>query len=131
MIDKKKITLNGICPYFTMFPLEFPYSILNNLASPKEWVLDPFCGRGTTNYAARILGLPSIGVDSSRVAAAIAGAKLANTTPYAIIDEACRILDGSALDVPVGKFWDLAFHEDVLLKICRLREALLADCGAD
>ena len=67
--------LNSICPYFTMFPLEFPLGILKRNAKEGSIVLDPFCGRGTTNYAARLLGLSSVGVDSSPVAAAIARAK--------------------------------------------------------
>ena len=39
--------LNAVCPYFTMFPLEFPLRILAE-AQADHWVLDPFCGRGTT-----------------------------------------------------------------------------------
>lgn len=34
-------------------------------------MLDPFCGRGTTLYAARLAGLPSVGIDINPVAAAI------------------------------------------------------------
>lgn len=48
-----RLRLNAVCPYFTMFPLDFPYQHLLD-AQPGEWVLDPFCGRGTTNYAARL-----------------------------------------------------------------------------
>ncbi|WP_338066098.1 DNA methyltransferase, partial [Hydrogenibacillus schlegelii] len=40
-----------------MFPLDFPLSHLKE-ARREDWVLDPFCGRGTTLYAARLLGLP-------------------------------------------------------------------------
>ena len=43
--------LNGICPYFTMFPLEFPLGVLLRHAKRGEAVLDPFAGRGTTLYA--------------------------------------------------------------------------------
>ena len=70
--------LNGVCPYFTMFPLVFPLRILERYASRGEWVLDPFSGRGTTNYAARLLGLPSVGIDSSPVASALTQAKMAS-----------------------------------------------------
>src|SRR5215469_13979790 len=86
-------TLNGICPYFTMFPLDFPYTILSTQAKPGEWVIDPFCGRGTTNYASRILRLPSIGIDSNPVAVALSQAKLANATPASIMQVTRRILD--------------------------------------
>lgn len=131
-VDKElrnKTKLNGICPYFTMFPLDFPYTILNESASNGDWVLDPFCGRGTTNYASRFLGLPSIGIDSSPVAVAISQAKLANTSPQAIVKSAKHILDNGPepQEVPEGEFWDWAFHKDVLFILCRLREELLKD----
>jgi hypothetical protein len=113
--------LNGICAYFTMFPLGFPRAVLH-----------PFCGRGTTNYASRILGLPSFGVDSSPVAVALSQAKLANTTPDAIVAEAERILyERPAATKPVGDFWDLAYHANVLDVICRLREGMLAEGSSD
>lgn len=129
-----KITgrLNAICPYFTMFPLEFPLGVLRN-AEPGQLVVDPFCGRGTTNYAARTLGLPSIGVDSSPVAVALSQAKLADSTPHRIVAAAHRILRDvpEASDVPDGEFWRWAFHYDVLQVLCRLREGLLANCRSD
>ncbi len=128
-----KTALNGICPYFTMFPLDFPYEVLKQHAEPGQWVLDPFCGRGTTNYASRLLGLPSIGIDSSLVAVAIAEAKLANTTPEEIIEAARTILDERVepTDVPKGEFWEWAFHEEALSILCRFRETLLEDCSSD
>ncbi len=43
------LRLNTICPYYTMFPLSFPFRVLNG-AQPSEWVLDPFCGSGTTSW---------------------------------------------------------------------------------
>ena len=132
-VDKKRITLNGICPYFTMFPLDFPYTILSKYATENDWVLDPFCGRGTTNYASRILGLPSIGIDNNSVAVALSQAKMANTMPPVIVLEAHTILDEIAIpeNVPEGEFWELAYHRHVLEVLCRLREGLLQNCATD
>lgn len=125
-------TLNAVCPYFTMFPLKFPLRILQKRAEPEEWVLDPFSGRGTTNYAARLLGLPSVGVDSSPVAAALTQAKLANATPEAIVSCARKILLGPPpTEIPVGEFWERAFAPDVLESICQVRQALMVDCLAE
>ncbi len=62
-----ELRLNTICPYFTMFPLSFPFKVLCN-AQKTDLVYDPFCGRGTTNYAARLLGIKSYGVDSNSFA---------------------------------------------------------------
>jgi hypothetical protein len=77
--------LNAVCPYFTMFPLEFPLRIFRQYADTRDVVLDPFAGRGTTLYAARMLGLPAFGIDNNPVAVAISQAKLANTTPGRIM----------------------------------------------
>jgi hypothetical protein len=64
-MDQLATALNAICPYYTMFPLAFPLGVLKRRGQPKQWVLDPFCGRGTTTFAARLLGLPSVSLDSN------------------------------------------------------------------
>lgn len=121
--------LNGICPYFTMFPLDFPLGILLRRARKGDVVLDPFCGRGTTNFAARLVGLHSLGVDSSPVAAAITASKLATATVDDILSEARRILtEREARHIPASEFWEWAFHPTVLGALCRFREAFLEDC---
>jgi len=130
-VTPAQTALNGICPYFTMFPLSFPLSVLQREARPGDAVLDPFCGRGTTNFAARLLGLRSLGVDSSPVAVAITAAKLATATADEILAEARRILDREARQIPTGEFWRCAFHPDVLNALCRFREAFLEDCTTD
>lgn len=118
--------LNAICPYFTMFPLEFPHGILRY--APKDAViLDPFCGRGTTNYAARFLKRASYGIDSSPIAVAIAKAKLASASERTVLRLARRILKnkkGLEPVIPRGEFWRRAFHLETLRQLCLLREAL-------
>ncbi len=126
------IRLNGLCPYYTMFPLDFPFKHLIK-AKPGDWVFDPFCGRGTTNFAARLLGLPSVGIDSNPVAAAVAAAKLVNVNPIDISNECDTILsdDFQPEDIPQGRFWDLCYHPLTLKQICKLREELLKDCSTE
>lgn len=121
------VRLNAICPYFTMFPLDFPLGILKAHARPNARVLDPFCGRGTTNFAARLLGLRTVGIDASRVAAAATQAKLVAPTPREIIGAAKAILRRKrrSIEIPEGEFWRLAYHADVLRELCLLRDALL------
>lgn len=126
------IVLNAVCPYFTMFPLDFPIRILRSRAKKNEHVLDPFCGRGTTNFAARLLGLRSLGIDSSPVAAAITATKLASAKPDEIVKEAEEIIgSGVSGPRPEGEFWQRGYHAGVLNKICRLRAGLLQDCSTD
>jgi hypothetical protein len=116
-----------------MFPLRFPHGVLEGAAEPGDVVLDPFCGRGTTNYASRLLGLSSFGVDSNPVAVALSEAKLANVTPGEIVAEAERILRErpAPVGMPSGEFWDLAYHPEVLEALCRLREGLQSGVTSD
>ncbi len=121
--------LNAICPYFTMFPLAFPHTILKRHAFATQTVCDPFCGRGTTVMAARMLGLKAVGIDTNPLAAALTDAKLVHTTPEAIVDAMRTILREvrSPHSTPRGEFWDAAFQADVLDVLCRLREGLIAN----
>ena len=117
--------LNSVCPYFTMFPLEFPLEALAG-AEPGTWCLDPFCGRGTTLYAARLLGLNAVGVDVNQVATALAAAKLVYVRPQKAITLASRLLcEVDPTDVPSGEFWDHAYAPKTLVDLCRLREGLI------
>lgn len=119
--------LNAIAPYFTMYPLSFPLNELSQ-ARPGEWVLDPFCGRGTTNFAARLLGLPSAGIDSNPVAAAVARSKIVRADADGVIRRCKELLASvrAPREVPEGEFWELAYHRETLLDICRLRESLMS-----
>jgi len=118
------VRLNTICPYYTMYPLQFPLRVLRN-AQPRRWVLDLFCGRGIINFAARLLGMNTVGFDTSPIAVAIASAKLVRVSASEVIVEAQRILSSKReVDVPEGTFWDTAFHRKTLVDICRLRQAI-------
>jgi hypothetical protein len=104
-----------------MFPLSFPYSLLKK-AKKGDVVYDPFCGRGTTNYAARLLGLKSIGVDSNPVAHAIAQAKLVNVRPRDVISLCKEIVINTKIsEIPNSEFWDRAYHPLTLIDINKAR----------
>jgi hypothetical protein len=127
--------LNAVCPYFTMFPLEFPMRrIRQERASGRSPVVfDLFCGRGTTLYAAREAGLECIGIDVSPVAVAIARAKLASTTLSSVMALTEKLLTNTVgVHVPDSEFWTLAYNPNTLNDIARLRQGLLAarDTGA-
>ena len=121
--------LNAVCPYFTMFPLRFPMRVLSRETRTDVEVLDPFCGRGTTNMAARLRGLHSTGIDSHPLAAALTEAKLASTSPEAITKALDEIMDESedAVEVPAGEFWELAYEGSTLTAISKIRAALMRD----
>jgi predicted RNA methylase len=115
--------LNTICPYYTMFPLAYPLAELAALQAPAR-ILDPFCGRGTTLYAARMLKLEAYGTDTNPVAVAIAEAKLARTTPEQVMRLAMELLAGDEVDMPEGDFWFMAYAPSTLQAICKLRIGL-------
>jgi hypothetical protein len=118
--------LNAICPYFTMFPLEYPLGVLKQYRWANPVVMDPFCGRGTTLFAARKLGLVARGIDSSPIAVAIARAKLAAVDTGNALELAKRYMEEhERVAVPDNSFFRVAFHPDVLRKVCAIREGLL------
>ncbi len=125
--------INAICPYYTMFPLTFPLRVISKRPVKKGWIVDPFCGRGTTNLAARMSGISTFGMDSSPIAVAISEAKLADTTIDRVTHAAYHILndDTEPSDIPTGRFWRHMYHANVLHAICKLREAFLCDCRSD
>ena len=129
-MNSSTVAMNAVCPYFTMFPLEFPLRVLSRESATNAKVLDPFCGRGTTNMAARLQGLSSVGIDSHPLATALTKAKLVSTNSKAIVKALERILSesGDVEGVPTGEFWELAFEEATLTQITRIRNALIRDC---
>lgn len=120
-----KHALNAICPYYTMFPLEYPFRILRKHRKDNPVVFDPFCGRGTTIYVARYLGLASWGTDTSPIAVAIAKAKLAASSLEDVLDLAETLISRKAKDIPTTEFFRKAYSKKTLSKMCALREGLL------
>lgn len=122
----KENALNAICPYFTMFPLEYPNRVLRKHLKEKPVVLDPFCGRGTTLFSARTFGFPAWGIDSSPVAVAIAKSKLACCDIEAPLELAAKLIsDIAPAELPDTPFFRSAYHKSTLRDICALREGLL------
>jgi hypothetical protein len=110
-----------------MFPLEFPLRVIQNHQRQDSIVLDPFCGRGTTIYAARRLGLNSYGFDSSPIATAIARAKLARAPLSDVIALGEEMISKPPTSIPRAPFFHRAYARKTLKELCSLREGLLTE----
>src|SRR5258706_3432782 len=115
-----RYALNAICPYYTMFPLEYPLTVLDKHRNrPRLKLLDPFCGRGSSLYAGRIRGHEVFGIDCSPIAVAIARAKIATCQSDEVVNLAREILSSyRAADIPHGEFWEWAFAKNTLRSLC-------------
>jgi hypothetical protein len=77
-----------------------------------------------------LLGLNSLSIDSTPVAAAITAAKLVSVSAEEVVKEARAILAVERdEDVPRSVFWQKAYKRSVLVSICRLRAELARDCS--
>lgn len=62
-------------PSFFRFPLELAERVIATYSAPGDWVLDPFCGFGTTVVAAQRLGRHAVGVEKDGDRATFAAAR--------------------------------------------------------
>jgi hypothetical protein len=125
---KKDFAFNAICPYYTMFPLEYPMRIIRKHRADAPVIVDPFCGRGTTIYAARRQGLTSYGFDTSPIAAAIAQAKLASAGLDEIVALGQALVARKPKHVPKTTFFSRAFSNKTLTSFARVG-ALACGCA--
>ncbi len=123
---KSIAALDAVCPYFTRFPLSYPIMCLRS-GHAGAWVLDPFCGAGTTVSAARQLDMNGVGADSSIVAVAIARAKLLSVAPEAVVTRAKTVPRGNTptIETPEGEFWRKCYSPKILPALCRFRDYFL------
>lgn len=66
---------HSIHPYPAKFIPQIPNTLIQELSSLGETVLDPFCGSGTTLVEARRLGRHAVGVDANPLACLISRSK--------------------------------------------------------
>jgi DNA modification methylase len=109
------------------FPLHVALELLEANAHKNATILDPFCGKGTSLLAARLLGHKAYGIDVAPEAIVCSSAKLADVTLTSI----CSYI--SNLKVPHGKSIDppanvrVFFHRATLTQILAFRAALQRD----
>ncbi|MDE0042327.1 MAG: DNA methyltransferase [Candidatus Poribacteria bacterium] len=99
MQDKTWFTIYGTLepidfsgPSFFRFPLELAEFVVKRFSNPGDWVLDPFCGFGTTLVAAQNLGRQAIGFEKDWQRGAFA-AKRVVPPSRVITEDSRRILE--------------------------------------
>ena len=124
---------HAICPYFAMFPENFAERWIVELSKPGQFVLDPFCGRGTTPFQAMLLGRNAVACDTNNVAFCLTRAKTNAPTLDEVLERIQKLEDGydrAKRNVKeegireLGEFFHLAFAKGVLSRLLYLREAL-------
>lgn len=91
----------GFGPYYAMFPVDFASEHIERYSNVGDTIIDPFCGRGTSNYVANLLGRDSVGCDLNPVAWVYSKAK---TDPARRVGELLRRVD---------EVWDARHASDV------------------
>lgn len=121
---------HSLCPYFAMFPEAFAEQWIGELTRPGQWVLDPFCGRGTAPFQALLMGRRAIATDINPVAYCVTRAKTAAPAVaqvhrrLTLLEKACRDEDWERERRSLPPFFRVAYHPATLRRILFLRRNL-------
>ncbi len=130
-------SVHGIHPYPAMMVAPLAGLVIEELTSPGDLVLDPFCGSATVVFEAAVRSRAAVGVDINPLALLIGRAKLELlsvpeerlASSFRRIEEQYRSLRGA----PVPRFKNISFwfKEEVQKDLARLKSAisLLEDEG--
>ncbi|MGH9429870.1 MAG: DNA methyltransferase, partial [Terriglobia bacterium] len=125
--------LHSICPYFAMFPEKFVEEQVNLYSERRDYVFDPFSGRGTTLFQSLLMGRNAAATDINPVAFCISGAKAETPSLADVLNEIdslerlCSVTDHEALEVErqhLPAFFRRAFYHSTLRELLFLRGAL-------
>jgi hypothetical protein len=103
----------GVGPYYAMFPKDFARRTILRYTVEKDWVLDPFCGRGTSTFEAAIAGRNFTGIEISPVGWVFARVKDDPAPEHSVRKRLHELGLHKALDVPRTRFFRKAYCLDV------------------
>jgi len=86
-----------------MFPKEFAFEVIENFSEPGDYVIDPFCGRGSSIYAAAAMDRYGYGIEINPVGWLYSKVKL---NPAKLSDVIQRIYE-------IQKISEDIYHEDL------------------
>lgn len=104
--------------YYAMFPSEFALEVVSKYSKEGDDILDPFAGRGTSIFAASVLGRFGTGIEINPVGFIFAQTKLNPANQYDLTKrllEIYEISQSSWFDLnELHKFFRYCFCDDVL-----------------
>ena len=104
-------------PYYAMFPISFAKDAIDQYTHPDDLVIDPFCGRGTTPYAAMVANRDALACEINPVGWVYAATKTAPApNPETVKTRVAEIAETATLEdhEPRSEFQTLAFCPSVL-----------------
>lgn len=120
--------------YFGKLIPAIPRFAIREFTSEGDWILDPFCGSGTTLVEARLAGCNAVGVDLNPLSVLISRAKTADLSPtllgQAFADLAADLsadVDGPAVGpyvIPPCPNLSHWFRPEVIPWVVRIRDSI-------
>lgn len=115
--------------YRACFKPQLPEFFIRRLTEPRDAVLDPFMGRGTTPIQASLCGRAAYGNDINPLSTLLTRPRL-NPPTYSSVQKALMRVDWTA---PTNVREDLLafYHPETLRRLCVLRDYLMANVPPD
>ncbi len=126
-------TVNGrwcsFGPYYAMFPVDFSLNTIESYTNEGDWILDPFCGRGTVPFTAEMLNRHAIGMDINKLGWLYSTVKLYPATKESVIQRLHEIYELSLTKYynhyqSYNEFFNLCYCEEVLNFLTAAKEEL-------
>ena len=115
-------------PYYAMFPIEFAFEVIQNHSQKKDYIMDPFAGRGSSIYAGGVLGRFSLGIEINPVGWLYGKVKLNPAPKENIISRLYEIYTKrnyySKRIEKMPKFYRICFCDEVLKFLLAIRNFL-------
>lgn len=122
--------MHTMCSYHGMFPAKVAHYFIQRYSKPGEVVLDPFSGRGTTAFQARVDGRRSICNDLNPLAYVLSRAKVDPPSwdaAQSFVDDLEKAyLLAKPTYTDVAKDIRMLYHDNTLKQICFIRARLLS-----
>lgn len=116
-------SLHFVNPYQACFAPQIPRYFIEQFSEKGDFVLDTFCGRGTTILEANCLGRKGIGTDSSPLATFLSKAKLKNVT-YEEVEKRLNQIDFSKNIFKGYKEFKDIYDQETYSQLINLKEQL-------